>query len=109
MGFEGPDGPFCLVAAVHIRWDLLMHAFPFVGDTVDVRGTCFFVKYLRANRNIPCLQPFHDDVVGGDAMMISFCLEWLDKDSIGSVVVCKHDVLVPTHGSDGEAAHVVGE
>ena len=42
-------------------------------------------------------------------MIISFCLEWLDEDSIGSVVVCKHDVLVPTHGSDGEAAYVVGE
>ena len=54
MGFEGLDGPFCLVAAVHIRWDLLMRAFPFVGDTVDVRGACFVVKYLRVDRDILC-------------------------------------------------------
>jgi hypothetical protein len=52
VGFEGPDGPFCLVAAVHIQWDLLMRAFPFVGDTVDVLGACFVVKYLRVNRDI---------------------------------------------------------
>ena len=109
MGFEGPDGPFCLVVAVHIRWDLSMRAFPFVGDTKDVCGACFAVKHLRVNRDIPCLEPLHDDVVGRDAMMISFCLEWLDKDSIGTIVVCKHDVLVPTHGLDGEAAHVIGE
>jgi hypothetical protein len=109
VGFEGPDGLFCLVAVVHIWWDLLMCAFSFVGDTLDVPGACFVVKYLHVKHNITCLQLFHDDVVGKDAMMISFCLEWLDKDSIGSIVVCKHDELVPTHGLDGEAAHVVGE
>ena len=109
MGFEGPDGTFFLVAAMHIQWDLLVLAFPFVGDTVDVSGAGFVVEYLRVNRDIPRLQPFHDDVVGGDEMMISFCLEWLDKDSIGGVIVFKHDVLVPMHGLDGEAAHVVGE
>ena len=86
-----------------------MRAFPFVGDTVDVCGACFVVKYLRVVCDIPCLQLFHDHVVGRDAMVISFCLEWLDEDSIGSGVVCKHDVLVPTHGLDGEAVHVVGE
>ena len=46
MGFEGPDGLFRLVAAVHIRWDLLVLAFPFVGDAVDVRGPGIFVEYL---------------------------------------------------------------
>ena len=65
-----------------------MLAFPFVGDAVDVCGAGFIVKYLRVDRDILCLKPFHDDVVGGDAMMISFGLEGLDKDSIGSVVVC---------------------
>ena len=88
MGFEGPDGTFCLVAAMHIRWDLLVLAFPFVGNAVDVCGAGFVVEYLRVNRDIPCLKPFHDDVVGRDAMMISFGLEVLDEDSIGSVVVC---------------------
>ena len=87
MGFEGPDGMFRLVEAMHIRWNLLVLAVPFVGDAVDVCGAGFVVEYLRVNHDIPCLKPFHDDVVGGDAMMISFGLEGLDKDSIGSVVV----------------------
>ena len=109
MGFEGPDCLFCLVAAMHIRWDLLVHAFPFVDDAVDGPGACFIVKYLCVNCNVPCLEPFHDDVVDRDAMMISFCLEGLDKDSICSVVVCKNDVLVSTHGSNGKSGCVVGE
>ena len=78
MGFEGPDVLFCLVVAVHIRWDLLALAFPFVGDAVDLRGPGFVVEYLRVDHDILCLKPFHDDVVGGDAMVISFGLEGLD-------------------------------
>ena len=109
MGFEGPDGKFCLVAAMHIWWNLLVLAVPFVGDAVDVRSAGFIVEYLHVDRDVPCLKPFHDDVVCRDEMIISFGSEGLDKDSIGSIVVCKHDVLIPTHGSDGEAAHVVGE
>ena len=65
-----------------------MHAFPFVGDTVDVRITGFIVEYLRVDCDVLCLKLFHDNFVGRDAMMISFGLEGLDKDSIGSVVVC---------------------
>ena len=88
MGFEGPDGTFCFVVAMHIWWDLLVLAFPFVGDAVDLCCAGFVVEYLRVDRYIPCLKPFYDDVVGRDAMMISFGLEGLDEDGIGSVVVC---------------------
>ena len=87
MGFEGLDGTFYLVVEMHIRWDLLVLAFPFVGDAVDVPGAGFVVEYLCVDRDIPCLKPFHDDVLGGDAMMISFGLEGLDEDGIGSDVV----------------------
>ena len=55
---------------------------------MDVRGAGFVVKYLCVDRDIPCLKPFHDDFVGRDVMMISFGLEGLDKDGIGSIVVC---------------------
>ena len=87
MGIECTDGMLCLVAAMHIRWDLLVLAVPFVGDAVNVHGAGFVVKYLCVDRDTPCLEPFHDDVVGRDTMMISFGLEGLNEDSIGSIVV----------------------
>ena len=85
---EGPNGTFCLVVAIHIRWDLFLLAFPFVGNAVDVCGAGFVVEYLRVDCYIPCLKPFHDDAVGRDSMMIRFGLEGLDKDGVGSVVLC---------------------
>ena len=72
---------------MHIRWDHLVLAVPCVGDAVDVCGAGFIVKYLCVDLDTPCLEPFHDDVVGIYTMMVSFGLEGLDKDSIGNVVV----------------------
>ena len=50
----------------------------------------------------------HDFVLCGDAMMVSLDLERLDKDCIGTGVVCQHDILVAALGADWELAHVVG-
>jgi len=87
VGFESTDCPLGLVAEMHIQWDHLVLAVQFAGDAVDVRSAGFVAKYLRVDLDIPCLEPFYDDVVGSDTMMVSFGLEGLDKDSIGSVVV----------------------
>ena len=82
---------------------------PFVFDAVDVGGTGFVVQDLQINSKIACLELGHDCVVCWNAMGVSFCLEWLDQNDVCLLVECKHDVLVATHCSDGETAHVISE
>ena len=45
--FEGADHAFGNVASVHVRWYLVVVAFPLVGDAVNVGGTGFISKYLE--------------------------------------------------------------
>lgn len=46
MCLESADHAFSNVASMHIHWDYLVLAFPFVGDVGDVRGAAFVVKYI---------------------------------------------------------------
>jgi len=109
VGFECADCTFCFVPAVHVRWDKLMLAVPFMGDAVDVCSASFVVEDLGVNFEATRFEAFHDDVVCWNTMMIRFSLEGLDKDDVGGVMVCEHDVLVTAQSTDGEAAHIVGE
>ena len=68
-----------LVATVHVQWDLLMCAFPYVCDGLDVGCTGFIVEDLRVNFNATCLETFQDGVVGWDAMVVRFGLKGLDR------------------------------
>ena len=47
--FEGADHALGNAASVHVRRYLLVFAFPFVGDAVDVGGTGLIVKDVEVN------------------------------------------------------------
>jgi hypothetical protein len=54
VGFECADCTFGFVAAVHVRWDELMLAVPFLGDAVDVGSAGFIVEDLFVNFETTC-------------------------------------------------------
>ena len=58
------------VALVHIRWYLLVFAFPLVSDAVDVGGTGFIIKDVEVDGESACLHEFHDGVVRRDLVCI---------------------------------------
>ena len=70
MRFEGADCAFCFVSAVHVRWDFLVCALPYLGDVVEVCLTCFVVHYLCIHSDAARLESFHDGVEGRDAMVV---------------------------------------
>ena len=102
MSFERPNISLGLVAKVHVRWNFLVFAFPYFVDCLDVGCTGFIVKDLQVNFNSPCFEPFHDGVVGWDAMVVRFGLEGLYQDDICCIVIRDHNVLVTTHCKDWE-------
>ena len=82
---------------------------PFVFNAIDVGSTGFVVQDLQINPEIAFLESGHDFVVCWDAMGVSLCLEWLDQNDVCLLMECKHYVLIATHCSDGEAAHLIHE
>jgi len=72
-----------------------MCAFPYVCDGFDVGCAGFIVKYLCIHFDAPCLETFHDGIIGWDAMLV--------QDYISCIVVCKHNVLVAAHCADWKA------
>ena len=52
---------------------------------------------------------FHDGVVHGDLVCIGLGFEGLNDDSVGSNVMCQHDVAVAAAQFDWEAPHIVSE
>jgi hypothetical protein len=108
MGFECADGPFDLVATMHIGWNELKRAFLGVCDGKLVSRACFVVEDLLFDNDVSGFETRHDLVVCWDAVMVGLGLEWLYQDCIGPSVVCQHDILVSALCTDWEAAHVVG-
>ena len=47
MGFEGADGSFSLISAMHVRWHFLVSDIPCVVDAVDICGASFVVEDLH--------------------------------------------------------------
>ena len=71
-------------------------------------GADFVVHDLDINSVTALFEALHYDVVDGDAVLVVFCLEWLDQDCVAVVVVRKNDILVAASGAYWEAAHVIG-
>ena len=97
------------VAWVHIWWYLLVVAFSFVGDAVNVGGTGFIMKDVEFDREAASLHALHDGVVCRDSVCIGLGFEGLNDDSVGAHVMCQHDVAVASARFDWEAPHAVGE
>ena len=97
MCFEGAYHALGNVALVHIRWYLLVFAFPLVSDAVNVGGTGFIIKDMEVDGESACLHALHDGLIRGDPVCIGLGFEGLNDDSVGSNVVCQHDVAVSTH------------
>ena len=70
MCLERSNRSLGFVMTVHVWWDFLMCAFPYVCDGLDVGRTGFVVEYLCVHFDAPCLEAFHDGVVGWDAMAV---------------------------------------
>ena len=70
VGLESADHALSDVAAMHVRWYLLVLAFSF--DSVgNVRGTCFVVEDLEVNGDALSMETLHDPVVHRDAVRVS--------------------------------------
>ena len=82
--FEGADGTFSSIPAMHIRWYQLEFALPCVRDGVLVCRTCFVVQYLGGDRNSEIFQALHDHIVCWYAVSVGLRLEWLDQDCVGT-------------------------
>ena len=102
MSLECPNGLFGLVATVHVRWDFLMFAFPYLSDFSDVCRSGFIVEDLHVNVDPTVFKAFHDSVVGRDPVMVCFSLEGLHQNDIGRIMIREHDVLIATHCADWE-------
>ena len=87
MCCEGADHAFGNVALVHVRWDFLVFAFPFVGDVGDEIDTTFVVKYIQLNCDASRSESLHDPFVGWDLMCVRFLCECLDENGVGANVV----------------------
>ena len=109
MCFEGAYHALGNVALVHIRWYLLVFAFPLVSDAVNVCSTSFIIKDVEVDGESACLHAFHDGVVRGDSVCIGLGFEGLNHDSAGANVMCQHDVAVDTKRFNWEAPHIASE
>jgi hypothetical protein len=100
---------FGLVAMVHVKWDFLMFAFPYLGDCLGVCRTGFIVDDLQVNVDPTCCKASHDGVVGWDLVMVRFSLEGLHQNDIGRIMICEHDVFIATHCADWESPQIIGD
>ena len=70
VSLECADHALGDVAAVHVRGDFLVLAFPFVGDVGNVCVTCFIIKYLEFNSDAARPEALHDVVVRWDTVSV---------------------------------------
>ena len=70
VGLESADHALGDVAVMHVRWHLLVLAFPFDSDVGNVRGTCFVVKDLEVDGDALRSETLHDLVVRWDAVRV---------------------------------------
>ncbi len=105
---EGSDGAFGPVAMVHVRRDKLELGTPRKGDCLFEGSSGFIVYDLEINRQTPCSQTSHDDVVGSKTMSIVLGFERLLEDQVAICMVRNHDILVAQACPDRETTCVVG-
>ena len=79
---------FSNVAAVHVRWDKLVSAFPVLSDDTAVLCTGFIVEYLMIHCMTTGSETLHEPIVGGNTMPVVMGLERFDENGIGVAVVC---------------------
>lgn len=108
MCLERANSPFSFVAPVHVGRDEL--ECPSVFTYGLLHGfTGLVVEDLQVDCETSCLETGYKGVICWDAVMVRLRLERLYQDDICCVMVCQHDILVATHGSDGESTQVVCE
>jgi hypothetical protein len=71
---EGANGPFCLIAAMHVRRNKLEGGLPLEDDSFFVGHAGFVIQDLEINGETPGCQAGHDCVVGGNSMSIALGL-----------------------------------
>ena len=86
-----------------------MVTFLFVGDAVDVGGTGLIIKDMEFDGETACFHAFHDGVIRRDSVCIGLGFEGLKEDSVGSNIMCQHDVAVADARFYWEAPHIVRE
>jgi len=74
---DGANGVLCLIAAMHVRGDELEGGVLLEGDGFFVRRAGFIVQDLEINGETSGCQASHDQVVDGNAVVITLGLEGL--------------------------------
>lgn len=97
---EGSDGPLRSIAAVHFWGHQLKLGMPIEHDGLFVGTTGLIVEDLEVYGEAAGEEPCHDGVVGGDAMGVSFSLEWVLENQIAISMIGNHHVLVAGTGLD---------
>jgi hypothetical protein len=92
---------------MHIWWDKLEFGIPLEGDGFFACRAGLVDKNLEVNQKTPCCQACHNDIVGGNAMVVALGLECLLEDVIAIGVEGNHDVLDPQVCSDWKEASVI--
>ena len=75
VGLEGPDGLLGGIAAMDVRRYKLVSCVVFLCDESLILGAGLVVKDLEVDGVAICLQPGHDCLVGGKAVLVLAGLE----------------------------------
>jgi hypothetical protein len=92
---------------MHIWGYQLKLGLPGDSDGMLVGCTSLVVKDLEINCKTAGCQTGHDDIVGGNAMLVAPGLEGLLEDEIAIGVIGNHDVLVSRPGPDWETSCII--
>ena len=106
---EGANGPFCPIAAMHVRRNKLEGGLPLEDDSFFVGRAGFIIQDLEINGETPSSQAGHDCVVGGNPMSIALGLEGLLKNEVAIGMKGDPHILVTGTRSDREAAGVISK
>jgi hypothetical protein len=106
---EGANGPFCPIAAMHVRRNKLEGGLPLEDDSFFVGRAGFVIQDLEINGETPSSQAGHDCVVGGNPMSIALGLEGLLKNEVAIGMKGDPHILVTGTRSDREAAGVISK
>ena len=82
--------------------------FPDFSDVSAVFFACFVVEDLVVYDVATSIEAGYDAGVGWDAVAVFACLEGLDEDDVGVILIGNHEVLIAAAGADREASRVVG-
>ncbi len=103
---ECANGVLRFIAAVHVRRDKLKLGVPLEGDGFLISGAGLIVQDLEVNSKAAGRQPYHDGIVGSNAVAVIPGLEGLLENEVAIGMVGNHCILVAKARLDRETTCV---